>query len=335
MENLNLQLQTMEHTPTFGKFVVEPLERGFGVTLANPLRRILLSSLQGAAIAAVHIEGALHEFATIPGVREDATQLILNLGDLAFRLEDYSGAEAGPKMCRLDKRGEGVITGADVECPAGVEIVNPEAYIATLTDEKTQLSLEMMVERGKGYVLPGQHERYNGQIGVIPVGSAFSPVKKVNFALEPTRVGSRSDYERLILEIWTNGAVEPRAALQQAAAELQTYMSLFEEVSGVGAEPAQAVPAPAVSRGGIAAPDVRIEELDFSVRTYNCLKKANYQTVADLVNTSADELMNIRNLGQKSLKEVHEKLSNLGYGLSGVERLIAEGKTSEDDEEEE
>lgn len=320
METRAPRLQTLEHRQDYGKFIIEPLERGYAVTLGNPIRRVLLASLQGAAVTAVNIDGAMHEFATLPGVREDVTQLILNLGSLAIKVMDDRGDTSVPYVLRIDKKGEGVITGADIECPADVEIVNPETYIATLTDDKTSLSLQLMVERGAGYVLPNQHERYNGQIGVIPVGSAFSPVKKVNFAIEQTRVGSRSDFERLIIEVWTNGTLEPRAALQQAADQLSSYIALFRDASATGEIFSSDQPS-RLGRTASAAPDVRIEELDFTVRTYNCLKKANYQTVADLVNTSAAELLNIRNLGNKSLHEVQDKLRELGYTLTGAEDI--------------
>jgi DNA-directed RNA polymerase subunit alpha len=284
---------------------------------------VLLSSLRGAAITSLRIDGVLHEFATIPGVREDTTELILNLKEVAIRvLEDgepapplLDGEEPPLRMLRLDKRGEGDVTGADIECPPDVEIVNPEVHIATLADDSAALSMEMSVELGTGYVLPERHERFKGQIGVIPVGSAFSPVRKVNYHLEPTRVGSRSDYERLILEIHTNGAIAPRDALSQASQILKGFVSLFQDVSPVKSAAAFEEPGPRSTGAG--APDIRIEELDFSVRTYNCLKKANIQTVADLVRTSEEELMNIRNFGRKSLVEVQEKLGQLGHGLAG------------------
>jgi len=341
METLSPRVETLEHSDRYGKFIVEPLERGFGVTLANALRRVLLSSLPGAAITSLRIDGVLHEFATIPGLREDTTELILNLKDLAIKVSPNGAAAPGDEpqvhTVRIEKRGEGDLTGADVECPAELEVVNPEVHIATLADENAALTMEMTVEVGKGYVLPEKHERYRGQIGVVPVGSAFSPVRKVNFALEATRVGSRSDYERLILEIETNGTIRPGEALSDAARIMDRFVRLFFDVSS---EQISRLPddllAPALrtsvsSSNG--APDVRIEELDFSVRTYNCLKKANIQTVADLVETSEDELMNIRNFGRKSLVEVQDKLSQFGYTLAGGSS-IATGEAGEGDDEE-
>jgi len=333
MEIQGPRVDTLEHTETYGKFVVEPLERGYGVTLANPLRRVLLSSLRGAAITSLRIDGVLHEFATIPGLREDTTELILNLKDLAIKVND-TAAQAGPDggwTIRVEKRGEGDVTGADIECPADLEIVNPEVHMATLADENASLSMEMTVELGRGYVLPDQQEKHKGQIGVIPVGSAFSPVRKVNFAIEPTRVGSRSDFERLILEIETNGTISPGEALNEAAQVLDQYVRLFFDVSSERVVPRfEDLPATAARPTGGGAPDVRIEELDFSVRTYNCLKKANIQTVADLVKTSEEELMNIRNFGRKSLVEVQEKLAQFGYNLAGSTGIAAVGSEEEE-----
>ena len=337
MENQGPRVETLEHSETYGKFVVEPLERGYGVTLANPLRRVLLSSLRGAAVTSLRIDGVLHEFATIPGLREDTTELILNLKELSIKVADAAYATTDDRIytLRIEKRGEGEVTGADVECPADVEIVNPEVHIATLADENASLVMEMTVEVGRGYVLPSAQEKHKGQIGVIPVGSAFSPVRKVNFALEQTRVGSRSDFERLILEIETNGTIAPGEALTDAAQVLDQYVRLFFNVSSerVARPLDEFVTAAPAAQRGTGAPDVRIEELDFSVRTYNCLKKANIQTVADLVQTSEEELMNIRNFGRKSLVEVQEKLSQFGYTLAGGSTVGAAAYGDEDEEE--
>src|SRR5262249_45106962 len=231
MDSPSPAIETLEHSDRYGKFIVEPLERGYGVTLGNALRRVLLSSLPGAAITWVRIGGALHEFATIPGVREDTTELILNLKDLAIKVEPNGAQDGEPRTLRIEKRGEGDITGADIEVPADVQIVNPEVHIATLADDNAALDMELTVEVNKGYMLPEKHERFKNQIGVIPVGSSFTPVRKVNYALEATRVGSRSDYERLILEIWTNGTIAPGEALSQAARILDSYVQLFFDVS--------------------------------------------------------------------------------------------------------
>jgi DNA-directed RNA polymerase subunit alpha len=334
METQGPRIETLEHSDTYGKFMVEPLERGYGVTLANPLRRVLLSSLRGAAITSLRIDGVLHEFATIPGLREDTTELILNIKGLAVKVAEDgggSGEESELRVLRIDKRGEGEVTGADIECPADVEIVNPEVHIATLADDNASLSMELTVEMGSGYIQPAHQERFKGQIGVIPIGAAFSPVRKANFAIEATRVGSRSDFERLILEIETNGALAPGEALSEAAQVLNQYVRLFFDVSSERvARPLEELTAATPRSAGPGAPDVRIEELDFSVRTYNCLKKANIQTVADLVKASEEELMNIRNFGRKSLVEVQDKLAQFGYTLVGSGRSMAGGDEDEE-----
>jgi DNA-directed RNA polymerase subunit alpha len=337
MEKPSPRIETLEHSDTYGKFVVEPLERGYGVTLGNSLRRVLLSSLPGAAITSIKIDGVLHEFATIPGLREDTTELILNLKDLAIKVDgsDNGQLDGEPKVLRIDKRGQGDVTGADVETPEDVEIVNPEVHIATLSDENAALSMEMTVEVNKGYVLPEKHERFKQQIGVIPVGSAFTPIRRVNYALEATRVGPRSDFERLTMEIWTNGTVRPGDALSRAAQILDDYVRLFFDVSEnkvVRPETPQGLLGPMDAKPW----DARIEELDFSVRTYNCLKKANIQTIGDLVQTTEDDLMNIRNFGRKSLLEVREKLSAFGLQLAGspTEATDDEGDEGDEDSEE-
>jgi DNA-directed RNA polymerase subunit alpha len=334
METQGPRIETLEHSDTYGKFVVEPLERGYGVTLGNPIRRVLLSSLRGATITSLRIDGVLHEFATIPGLREDTTELILNVKGLAVKVADNGGAygeEPELRTLRIDKRGEGEVTGADIECPADVEIVNPELHIATLADDNASLSMELTVEVGRGFVLPANQERFKGQIGVIPIGAAFSPVRKANFQIEATRVGSRSDFERLILEIETNGALAPGEALSEAAQVLSQYVRLFFDVSSERvARPLEELTTQVARPAGPGAPDVRIEELDFSVRTYNCLKKANIQTVADLVKASEEELMNIRNFGRKSLVEVQDKLAQFGYTLVG-----SGGRSGAGDEDEE
>jgi DNA-directed RNA polymerase subunit alpha len=318
MELTMPSISTLEETETTGKFVVEPLERGYGVTLGNSLRRVMLSSIEGAAVTYVKIDKVLHEFSTIPGVKEDTTELLLNLKDLYVKVERNGTPKPEPKTIRINKKGEGRITGADVECPPDVEVVNPEAYIATISDEDATLNMELTIEVGKGYVLPDKQERRANQpIGVIPVGSAFTPVRKANFTVEATRVGFKTDYERLILDITTNGTISPSQAISEAALILDRYFRQFMDFAG------QALPAieegqyPQDQLGGPQAPDARIEELDFSVRTYNCLKKANILTIGELVQTTEADLMQIRNFGKKSLVEVREKLSQLGLALKG------------------
>lgn len=316
------RIETLEQTITYGKFVVEPLERGYGVTLGNSLRRVLLSSIAGAAVTSIKIDGALHEFSTISGVKEDTTELILNLKDLFVRVHGdgtpTDGVKPEPKVIRLDVKGPGKVTGADIQCPADVEIVNPEVHIATLADDSAHLSMELTVDAGKGYVLPDKQDKSKQVIGVIPIGAAFTPVRKVSYSVEATRVGFKTDFERLTLEIWTNGTLPPGDALSQAAQMLEQFFHRFVEMprslgGRLGSADGFGFPI-----GASGAPDARIEELDFSVRTYNCLKKANVLTIGDLLQISESELMQIRNFGKKSLDEVKAKLSSLGLSVLGA-----------------
>lgn len=317
MEMTRPTIQTLETTPIYGKFVVEPLERGYGATLGNSLRRVLLSSIPGAAITYVKIDKVLHEFSTIPGVKEDTTELLLNLKDLHVRVFPNGSEKIEPKTIRIDRKGEGRITGADVECPEDVEIVNPEAYIATISDDNASLSMEMTVEINKGYILPDKLERRSQMaIGVIPMGAAFTPVRKANFLVEQTRIQSNTNVERLVLEVWTNGTIAPETAISDAAHILTENFKLFLNFRPV-ASPDYLLGSAADGRPPTQIPAVRIEELDFSVRTYNCLKKANILTIQELMQYSEQELMQIRNFGKKSLTEVREKLGQLGLSLPG------------------
>lgn len=324
IETATPRIETLEQTGTYGKFIVEPLERGYGVTLGNSLRRVLLSSIPGAAVTSIKVDGVLHEFSTIPGVKEDTTELILNLKDLFIKVHQdinaipVPGVKPEPKVIRIDVKGEGVVTGADIQCPSDVEVVNPEVYLATLSDPSAQLSMEMTVEEGKGYVLPEKQDKNKQVIGVIPIGAAFTPVRRVSYNVEATRVGFKTDFERLTLEIWTNGTIQPAESLSQAAYLLEQFFHRFVEFPrGAGARPGQGIGV-AYPVGAAGAPDARIEELDFSVRTYNCLKKANILTIGDLLQITESDLMQIRNFGKKSLTEVKEKLSSLGLGILGA-----------------
>ena len=314
---LTLQnVQTLDTGATYGKFVIEPLERGYGATLGSSLRRVLLSSIPGAAITYVKIDKVMHEFSTIPGVKEDTTELLLNLKGLNIRVH-ASGDPKEPKTIRIDRKGEGVVTGADVDCPSDVEIVNPQVYLATINDNESTLSIELTIEINKGYVLPDRLERRSlMNIGTIPMGAAFTPVRKVNYIVEQTRVQSNTNLERLVLEVWTNGTITPETAISEAAKILVSYFKLFEGFRPVSGSDANG---PLLEPGleGPPAPNIRIEELDFSVRTYNCLKKANILTVPDLVHYTENDLMQIRNFGRKSLTEVREKLTALGLILRG------------------
>ncbi len=302
------KVEYAELSDTYGKFVVEPLDRGFGVTLGTSLRRVLLASITGAAATSVKIDGVLHEFSTIPGVVEDVTQIVLNLKELTLRL--YTDK---PKLLRLDVKGKKEVTAADIQEDPEVEILNPSLRLATLDRKDTRLAMEIVVERGKGYVPAEKHRRSEHVIGVIPVDSIYSPIQKVNYAVEDTRVGHTTDLDRLVLEIWTDGSVRPEEALQEASRLLIDHFRLFAGIAdetgtgatfGVAEDPDRA--------RAMAMP---IEDLDLSVRPYNCLKRAGIHTVGDLIKKTEDEVVAVKNFGRKSLDEVKEKLAAHGLSL--------------------
>ena len=302
------KVEYAELSDTYGKFILEPLDRGFGVTLGNTLRRMLLSAITGAAATSVKIDGVLHEFSTIPGVVEDVTQIVLNLKELTLRL--YTDK---PKLLRLDVKGKKDVTAADIQEDPEVEILNPSLRLATLDRRDAHLAMEIVVERGKGYVPADRHRRSEHVIGVIPVDSIFSPIQKVNYAVEDTRVGHASNLDRLVLEIWTDGAIRPEEALQEASRLLIDHFRLFAGIAdeaGTGA-----------AFGTTEDPDraramtMPIEDLDLSVRPYNCLKRAGIHTVGDLIKKTEDEVVAVKNFGRKSLDEVKEKLAAHGLSL--------------------
>jgi len=306
--------------PRYGQFVVQPLERGYGTTLGNALRRVLLSSIPGAAITFVTIEGVLHEFSTIPGVVEDTTEILLNLKELAIKiLESPENPEItqtpmeGPRILRIERTGPGEVLGADVETPSDVEIVNKDLHIATLDTAAAVLNLQMEVERGRGYIPAEEHDTSRRPIGAVPVDSIFAPVRKVGFRVEPTRVGHMTDFDRLTLEVTTNGTTDPADAISDAAKILDRYLILFfdfqqqeEELAGV----------PEAESATARQLQTRIEDLEFSVRTSNCLRREGIGTVGELVQRAESDLMAIRNFGRKSLVEVKDKLAGIDLTLA-------------------
>lgn len=303
IETPKIKCDTQE---TYGRFVVEPLERGYGITIGNTLRRILLSSITGAAITHVRIEGILHEFSTIPGVMEDVTEIVLNLKKLNFRLLGERS-----KNIRIEVKGEGTVTASDIQPDPEVEILNPDGYIATLTEKNSRLSMEMRVERGKGYV-PAEKQKAPEQIlGLIPIDSMFSPIKRVKYYVEDTRVGQITNYDRLILEVWTDGSIQPHEAVSNGAEILQNYLSFFTNL-----KPPSTVSAPAGGVDQAQVLDMPIEELGLSVRSLNCLKRAQVRRVGDLVQLSEEDVMKLKNFGQKSLVEIKEKLTNYELSLA-------------------
>lgn len=307
------QISTIDLQPDYGKFILEPLERGYGQTIGNALRRVMLSSIQGAAIAAIRIDKVFHEFAPIPGVKEDTTQLLLNIKDIAIKVE--ASAPFEELILRIDVKGSGRVTGADIVCPEGVEIVNPEVYIATVSDKDATLNIEMYVGWGTGYVLPEKQEKYRGMIGVIPTGTLYTPVRKVNYTVEQTRVGMRTDYERLVLDIWTNGAISPNDALSQSAHILDKYFRMFFDLGQAGFQADFSAETEGEDESLRNVPELRIEELDFSQRTFNCLRRASILNLRQLAAVSESDLTAIRGFGKKSLLEVRDKLQEHGLEL--------------------
>ncbi len=310
IERPEIEIAEMDPAGTYGRFVLEPLERGFGTTLGNALRRVLLSSLTGAAVTSVRVEGVLHEFSTIPGVVEDTTDLILNLKGLSLRL--YGD---GPKTLRLaaDAKAEAVdVTAQAFEHDAEVEILNPDLHILTL-DARGKVALEVTVASGHGYVSADRNKSPDHPIGVIAVDSSFSPVRRVNFSVEDTRVGQITDYDRLTLEIWTNGTARADESLSEAARILEDHLSLFAGLAESGAS-SDGLSAGAESGEGRVL-EMPIEELELSVRSFNCLKRAGIDSIGQLTGRSEEDMMKVRNLGRKSLDEVKQKLAGLGLGL--------------------
>ena len=291
----------------YGKFVVEPLERGYGTTLGNSLRRILLSSLPGVAVTSVKIDGILHEFSTIPGVKEDVTEIILNLKKLAIKL---SGENT--KRVLINAIGPKEVTAADILGDSDVEIFNQDLHIATL-EENATLIMEINLARGRGYVPADMNKDENTPISVIPTDSIYTPVKKVNFTVENTRVGQVTDYDKLILEIWTDGSITPSEGVSIGAKIMQEHLSLFVELTD--STESMEIMVEKEENQKEKALEMTIEELELSVRSFNCLKRAGINTVEDLINKSEEDMMKVRNLGRKSLEEVVQKLNSLGFSL--------------------
>jgi len=307
-------ISTLDIDQEYGNFVLEPLEKGYGQTIGNALRRVLLSSIQGAAVCAVKIDKVFHEFAPIPGLKEDTTELLLNLKDLAVRMEVEGTTIPDDVTLKIDVKGPGRVTGADVVCPEGVEVVNPEVYLATISDSNVTFNMEMYTGWGVGYVLPEKQDKYKGIIGVIPTGAQFTPVKKVNYTVEATRVGMRTDYERLVLDVWTNGAVRPNDAVSQAAHILDKYFRMFFDLGAAGFEGEfDSIDSEQDDLRDV--PDIRIEELEFSQRTFNCLRRAGLLNLRALALATESDLTSIRGFGKKSLVEVRDKLHEHGLEL--------------------
>ncbi|MBQ6240809.1 MAG: DNA-directed RNA polymerase subunit alpha [Firmicutes bacterium] len=315
-EKPRIEVSNISEDGKYGCFVVEPLERGYGITLGNSLRRIMLSSLPGAAVSSIRIEGVLHEFSTIPGVKEDVSDIILNIKNLALRaVSDFEE----PLTAYIDYQGEGVVHASDIKIDQSlVEITNPDLVIATLSGgESNHLSMELEVTTGRGYVGADKNKKAGQAIGVIPVDSLYTPVERANFTVENTRVGQNIDYDKLTLEVWTKGTIRPQEAVSLAAKILNDHLALFINLSDKAKDADIMVTKDPDEKEK--ALEMTIEELDLSVRSYNCLKRAGINTVEDLTSRTEEEMMKVRNLGRKSLDEVLGKLEELHLKLKSNE----------------
>ena len=310
-EKPNIECLAISEDESYGKFVCEPLERGYGVTIGNSLRRILLSSLPGCAITSVKIEGVLHEFSTIPNVVEDVPEVIVNLKNARLK---FDGNEE--KTLRINFKGEGEVTAADIESDGTVEILNPDLHIATVA-EGGNLVMELTADRGRGYNSSEQNKKPNQDISVLPIDSIYTPVKKVNYHVENTRVGQMVDYDKLTIEVWTDGSLKAHEALSLAAKVMTGHLELFIDLSETTKNTQVMVEKEESKKEKVL--EMSIEELELSVRSYNCLKRANISTVEDLISKSESEMMKVRNLGKKSFDEVTAKLHSLGLDFAQEE----------------
>jgi len=295
-------------TDTYGRFLAEPFERGFGMTIGHSLRRVLISSIEGAAVTSIKIDGVLHEFSTIPGILEDVTQIVLNVKQLVLRSHSRQ-----PKQLVIERDKKGPVTASDIETDETVEIINPDLHLCTLT-KAGRFRMELEVSRGRGYVPAEKHQKEGQPIGMIPIDALFSPVKRVNFTVEDTRVGQVTDYDRLLLEVWTNGAMSPKDALLYASNILQRHLDLFVNFGTLPEEPEEQEPF-AMNEELLEKLRTPISELELSVRAANCLREAKIHTIGDLVQKNPQELLKYRNFGKKSLAEIDELLQSMGLSL--------------------
>jgi DNA-directed RNA polymerase subunit alpha len=307
IEKPKIETLVLNEEGTYGKFVVEPLERGYGTTLGNSLRRILLSSLPGAAVNSVQIDGVLHEFSTVPGVMEDVTEIILNLKGLSLKI--HSDEE---KVLEIDAEGDGRITAGDIRADSDVEILNPELHIATLSPD-ARLHMRIFASRGRGYVQSDKNKREDQPIGVIPIDSIYTPITRVNYSVENTRVGQVTNYDKLTIEVWTDGSIRPEESVSLGAKILTEHLNLFVGLTDEAKDAEIMVEKEEDKKQKVL--EMTIEELDLSVRSYNCIKRAGINTVQELITKTEEDMMKVRNLGRKSLEEVQEKLEELGLGL--------------------
>ena len=309
IEKPRIETEELTEDGKHGRFVVEPLERGFGNTLGNSLRRVLLSSLEGCAVTSIKIDGVLHEFSTIPGVKEDVTEIVLNMKSVVAKLYETS-----PKVVEISAQGPCVVTAGDIICDSEFEILNPVQHIATL-GEDAKLNMEITIDKGRGYIPAERNKLISGNnvIGVLPIDSIYTPVLKVNYTVDNTRVGQITDYDKLTLDVWTNGVINAQEAVSLAAKVLTEHLNLFVNLSDKASSAEVMVEKD--DKGKEKILEMTIEDLDLSVRSFNCLKRAGINTVEDLINKSEEDMMKVRNLGRKSLEEVIQKLNSLGFSL--------------------
>ena len=308
IEKPNITTVNLSEDGTSGKFIVEPLERGYGITLGNSLRRILLSSLPGVAVTSIKFDGVLHEFSTIPGVREDVTEIVLNVKKIIARLHCQ-----GTKTVFIDATGEREVTAGDIKADGEVEILNPDLHICSLGPDAT-FNMEITLSHGRGYVSSDKNKTPNMPIGTIAVDSIYTPVYKVNYTVENTRVGNMTDYDKLTLEVWTDSTISARDAVSLGAKILSDHLSLFTDLSDTVANKPTMAEKPETHRDKVL--EMTIEELDLSVRSFNCLKRANINNVEDLISRTGEDMMKVRNMGRKSLEEVQNKLAMMGLSLA-------------------
>ncbi len=309
-ERPNITVEEISDDNKYGRFVVEPLERGYGITLGNSLRRIMLSSLPGAAVSQIKIDGVQHEFSTIPGVKEDVTEIVMNIKSLAIRNTSETDE---PKTAYIEYEGEGVVRASDIQCDQDITIMTPDQVIATLSGKKTKLFIELTITKGRGYVSADKNKNEDTKIGVIPVDSIYTPVERVNVTVANTRVGQQTDFDKLTLDVTTNGTLGPDEAVSLAAKVLSEHLSIFINLS----DAAKNVPVITEGPKGQepSSMTMSIDELELSVRSYNCLKRAGINTVEELCSKTPEDMMKVRNLGRKSLEEVLAKLKELGLSL--------------------
>ncbi len=309
-ERPNIEVAEISDDKKYGKFVVEPLERGYGITLGNSLRRIMLSSLPGAAVSQVKIEGVLHEFSSIPGVKEDVTEIIMNIKNLSIK---NSSDTNEPKTAYIEFNGEGVVKASDIQVDQDIEIMNPDQVIATLSGKDAKLYMELTITKGRGYVSSDKNKAGDLPIGVIAIDSIYTPVERVNVTVENTRVGQVTDFDKLTLDVHTDGTLAPDEAVSLAAKVLSEHLSLFIDLSENAKTAEVMVEKEDDEKGKVL--EMSIDELELSVRSFNCLKRAGINTVQELANKTSDDMMKVRNLGRKSLEEVLAKLDELGLSL--------------------